>query len=52
MKKSKESTEVLRAYAQPSIRFFHIGISVPVCVSVGATTEDYVEDDVFSDGNN
>ena len=52
MKKSINSGESLRIYTQPSLRFFNIGIHVPVCASVGATTEDYIEDDVFGDGNN
>lgn len=52
MMKTNKSNEGLRFYAQPSLRFFNIGIHVPVCTSVGATTEDYIEDDVFGDGNN
>ena len=52
MKKSTVTPEMLRSYVQPSLRFFHIGIHTPVCTSVGATTEDYIEDDVFGDGNN
>lgn len=51
MKKNNQTGNALRTYVQPSLRFFHVGIHIPVCVSTGATTEDYVEDDVFG-GNN
>ena len=52
MIKTNKSNEGLRVYAQPALRFFNVGMPAPVCTSVGATTEDYIEDDVFGDGNN
>ncbi|MBR6001789.1 MAG: hypothetical protein IK045_02885 [Bacteroidales bacterium] len=51
MKKSVNSSETLRTYTQPSLRFLNVGIPAPVCTSVGATTEDYIEDDVFGGDN-
>ena len=52
MMKTTKSRATLRTYEQPSLRFFHVGVHTPVCQSIGATTEDYVEDDVFGGGNN
>ena len=51
MMKTNNSNEGLRVYTQPSLRFFNVGIPAPVCTSVGATTEDYIEDDVFGGDN-
>lgn len=51
MKQTNQTGNELRAYVQPSLRFFHIGINAPVCLSGGATTEDYTEDDVFGGDN-
>ena len=52
MMKTNNLNEGLRSYAQPSLRYFNIGLGKPVCLSGGATTEDYTEDDVFGGGNN
>ena len=53
MNKTIKSGEGLRDYTQPSLRSFNIGIHIPVCATgVGASTEDYGEDDIFANGNN
>lgn len=47
---NNQTGDALRPYVQPSIEVLDIEIDIPLCMSGGATTEDYVVDDVFGEG--